>query len=57
MSDNDLLRRETIASILKGRVELDALRCEAQEIIARSHHSIYESLDLIAQINAILALR
>jgi len=57
MSDNDLLRRETIASILKGRVELDALRCEAQEIIARSHHSIYQSLDLIAKINAVLALR
>ena len=57
MPDNHLVRMDTIASILQGRIELDALRCEAQEIIARSHDSIYESLDLIAQIDAILARR
>ena len=57
MSDHCLSRTDTLASILQGRVELDELRCEAQEIIARSHDSIYQSLDLIAQIDALLARR
>lgn len=55
MPDNHLLRTEIIASILKGRIELDELRCEVQEIIARSHDSIYQSLELITQINALLS--
>ena len=57
MPDNSLLRTEIIASILAGRIELDKLRCEVQEIIARSHDSIYQSLEIVAEIDALLARR
>jgi hypothetical protein len=55
MPDNHLLRTEIVASILKGRIEIDELRCQVQEIVARSHDSIYQSLELITRIDALLA--
>lgn len=57
MPDDRGLRMEIVASILKGRVELDELRCQVQELIARSHDSIHQSFEIITQIDALLERR
>lgn len=57
MSDTIALRFETGASILKSRIELDALRCEVQELAARVHETFSRSRQLIAETDKLLMRR
>jgi hypothetical protein len=44
------------AAIFKSRTELDKLRCEVQEIMARGRDTIFQSRELIARANLLPAL-
>jgi hypothetical protein len=57
MPGSPWLHPETTTSILKSRSEIDGLRCEVQEVIARSHDSVFRSLRLIEEIEQLLAAR
>jgi len=57
MPHSPWLHLETKASILKSRSQIDRLRCEMRELIARSHDIISQSLRLIDEIEQLLARR
>ena len=57
MPDALASRAQAVASILKSRIELDELRCQLREVMARGHDTIAQSRTLLLRADELLTQR